>query len=66
MKQKITLQEYNKKMDKFIDKNLPVNDVLITMLEEASKYTIIEKKHEKHTSKIQTTRTNNTKRRSIY
>ena len=52
MKQKITFQEYNKKMDKFIAKNLPVNDALIAMLEEASKYTIIEKKHEKHTSKI--------------
>ena len=52
MKQKITPEEYNKKMDKLIAKNLPINDALIAMLEEASKYTIIEKKHEKHTSKI--------------
>jgi len=52
MKQKITFQEYNKKMDKIIDKKLPIHELLIAMLEEASKYTIIEKKHEKHTSKI--------------
>ena len=52
MKQKITPEEYSKKMDKIIDKKLPIQELLNAMLEEARKYTIIEIKHEKHTSKI--------------
>ena len=46
----ITMKEYNKQMDKIIAKKLPVHEALIAMVEEASKYTIIETKNEKHTS----------------
>jgi len=60
MRKKITQTEYGKEMDKIFAKNLPVQETLIAMLSEASKYTITETltetltetKHEKHTSKI--------------
>jgi hypothetical protein len=38
MKKKITVEEYNKKMDKIIGKKKPVHLTLIEMLNEASKY----------------------------
>ena len=37
----ISIEEYNKKMDKIIAKGFSVADTLIMLLEEASKYKII-------------------------
>ena len=34
---KITMEEYNKKMDKIIKQELPVHEALISLLNEASK-----------------------------
>lgn len=41
-KTKITIQSYQKKIDKIIVKKLSVEDTLIAMLEEAARYEIIE------------------------
>ena len=40
-KKKITIEEYNKRMDKIINKNLPVHESLMALMDEASKYEII-------------------------
>ena len=37
----ITMAEYNKRMDKIIDNQLPVHEKLIALLEEAAKYKIV-------------------------
>ncbi len=39
---KISLKKYNAIMDKIIKKNLSVEDTLTEMLEEASKYVVVE------------------------
>ena len=49
MKRKeVTFTEYNEIMDKITHQNLPIHEILIEMLEEASKYTskytIVDKK----------------------
>ena len=43
-KRRIKMNDYSKKMNKIIKKGCSVPDTLIAMLEEASKYEIIEKK----------------------
>ena len=40
----ISIEKYNKIMDKIIKKNMSVADTLIEMLEEASKYEIKKRK----------------------
>ena len=42
-KKSITMAEYQKKMNKIIEKKLSIEDTFILMIEEASKYTIKEK-----------------------
>lgn len=39
---KISIEKYNSIMNKIIRINLPVNEVLVAMLEEASKYKLAE------------------------
>lgn len=46
----ITMAEYNKKMDKIIDTDLPVHEKLIELLNEARKYRIVEANKTKHIS----------------
>ena len=50
-KKKITIEEYNKKMDKIIAKNLSVPETLMEMLEEASRYIIVESIKERNARK---------------
>lgn len=41
---KISIEKYNRIMNKIIKMNLPVNEALVAMLEEASKYKLTEYK----------------------
>ena len=50
-KKKITIEEYNKKMDKIIAKNLSVPETLMEMLEEASRYIIVESTKKRNVKK---------------
>jgi len=40
----ITIEEYNKRMNKIVKRDMPPHEALILMLNEASKYRIKEKK----------------------
>ena len=44
----VTVEQYNKIMDKIIKKDKPVDETLIDLLEEAAKYNIKESKRVKH------------------
>lgn len=43
-RKKVSLHEYNKKLNKIIAKDWPVSDTLIALLDEANKYTVQMKK----------------------
>ena len=53
--EKITYEEYQKKMDEIIEKDLPIEETFMLLIDEAAKYKLISNKNKTNDNKNKTT-----------